>query len=638
MKFGKLHFACAVSALMATSVGSAWGEDAVRPVPEAIVAKFAKLDRNGDRRLSGEEFKSLFPPGQVAVALRDLDLFDLDADGQLSLDEFWSLPTHAIDQRGALPDPLTAVVDQFVGVLDQLFSNWDQEPKRTVPLVEFLGGFSKTLEEPITAQMQRDADPDRDRKITREEARRFVEIQAGVRRSDGKLLREPNGRVCQHVQFQNADLNRDERVTLAEFLERGYAGEKAAEIFQTKDGDHDGSLTWEEWCRFRMHDPIWEFRRIDINLDGQLEPAELLVGTPDWIKVSAKCAFPGFDTDHNGALSLDEYRLTMHSNPVANWNSVISDPDGDGVLTRSEFLYERRVPLLRFVYFGLLDQNGDGQLDPQEFSFKTKTRREFYSLNADGSGWQRMFGLEDFPSLGSPAISPDGKWIAFDGHGPKKDLAEQTMFITDFAGGNLRKLGLGMMPTWSQDGRQLSYSWQGVRVVNADGKDAKEIGNGWGAQWSPDGKRILSYAGLDIVTIDPISRASTTIYNARDNGYRQIFWNMAWSPDSWQVCFKGIKENGFEEIATISVVPGQPRFKVHHSGKNIANDFAWHPDGNRIVFCMHCPERAVTQLYEFNPNNDDAAELVKGQDPKSAITSVCWTPDGKQLIVITGDY
>ena len=202
------------------------GDEPARPAPEAIVAKFGKLDRNADKRLSVDEFRGSLGAAQEAVALRDFDLFDRDADDFLSLDEYWSLPTHATDQRGPLPDPLTAVVDQFVAIMDQFFDNWDKDPTRTVPLNNFLGELSKTLEEPLTAQMQREADPDRDRKVTREEARRFVEIQSGVRRSDGKPLREANGRVYQQIQFLNADMDRDDRVDLNEYLLRGYAGEK----------------------------------------------------------------------------------------------------------------------------------------------------------------------------------------------------------------------------------------------------------------------------------------------------------------------------------------------------------------------------------------------------------------------------
>ena len=639
MRPWKLFAVIAVPLVIAMTVRDLFAEEAARPVPAAIAAKFAKLDRDADKRLSADEYRA--STGQTAESLRDFDLFDRDADDYLSLEEYWSLPTHPLAERGPLPDPLTAVVEQFVGVMDQFFGNWDQEPNRTVPVNKFLAELSKTLEEPNAAQMQREADPNRDQQVTRDEARRFVEIRTGVCRSDGKPIRESNGRIYLQIQFQYADRDHDDRINLAELVEHGFLGANAAETFQTNDLNRDGFLSWEEWCGFRSLDPILDFRSIDANLDGQIDPAEFLVGMPEYFRLVAKFVFPAFDTDRNGTLSLDEYRLTMHCNQVAHWGSVVVDTDGDGVLSLAEFRFENAapVPVLRFVYFGLHDLNHDGVLDPKEFPFKTKARREVYSLNADGSDYKRLFGVEAFPMLGSPSVSPDGKWIAFDAHGPKKTLSEQKLVITDLEGGQVRDMGFGIMPNWSHDGRQLSYSWQGIRIIDADTKESKQVAAGWGAKWSPDGKRLLYYAGLNIYTLDVATEKSTVVYNARGDGYQQIFWNMAWSPDSRRICFKGLKPNGAEELATITADPDKPQLKVHHSGKAIAEcGFPWHPDGNRLIFCSYCRERDQFQLYEVNPNTDDPAQLVKGQDPKTPNYSACWTPDGKRLLVITGDY
>jgi hypothetical protein len=44
------------------------------------------------------------------------------------------------------------------------------------------------------------------------------------------------------------------------------------------------------------------------------------------------------------------------------------------------------------------------------------------------------------------------------------------------------------------------------------------------------------------------------------------------------------------------------------------------------------------QLYEFNPSTDVAPKLVEGQDIARNNTDACWTPDGKRLIVISGDF
>ena len=79
--------------------------------------------------------------------------------------------------------------------------------------------------------------------------------------------------------------------------------------------------------------------------------------------------------------------------------------------------------------------------------------------------------------------------------------------------------------------------------------------------------------------------------------------------------------------------------KVHYSTKaDINADFAWHPDGDRIVFGMFCQERQKTQLYEFNPNLDEPPTLFPGQDESRNHNDVCWTPGGEQLIVVSGDY
>ncbi len=627
----------AMTAVMALS-SVAPAEESAPKVPEAVAANFVRLDRNGDKRLSVDEFRGATALAQAAVALRDFDLFDRDADGFLSLEEYWTLPTGvSANQRGPISDPLTEVVDQFVAVLDGLLDDWDQNPERTIPVGEYLTAFTKTLKEPLTGRMQQEADPNLDRKVSHAEARRFVEIQAGVRRSDGQLLRMPDGRIVQHMQFLNADQNQDDRLDKMEFLARAWSPPgKGSETFDLTDADKDGFVSWLEWSQLRRTDPIGEFRRMDINLDGQLEPAEVLAGTPDWCKLSAQVSFPAFDRDRSGKLSLDEFRLTFFANPIANWHGLIADADEDGFLAREEFFFGGAFPVIRFVYFDMFDANKNGQLDPQEFRFKRKIPREVFALNADGTGWKKLYGIKGFPSLGSPAVSPDGKWIALDGHGPKGDLSGQTMLITDFEGNNLRNLGVGMMPTWSKDGMQLSFSKSGIQVINADGTKQRPLTNGWGAQWSPDGKKIAYYSGLQIMTLDVATEKTTPVYNAKD--YRQIFWNMTWSPDSQRICFKGLKADATEEIATVSIDPDKPQLKVHHSGKSISTDFAWHPNGNRIVFCMYCPERTISQLYEFNPNSAEPAQLLKGQDPATANTSACWTPDGKQLIVITGDY
>ncbi len=633
-----------LAVLLSSVIVGALADDERRATQQAVVNQFAQLDHNGDKRLSMEEFQAVTPKNQVAVAQRDFRLFDVDASGTLTLDEFCTVPIvvpNAV-QRGPLPDPMQGIVEMAVATLDKSFGDWNDKPDVEIDVRQFITAFVASMGNTAVRPIFREADPDQDQQVTREEARRFLEIQLGIRRSDGKLLREPNGRVINYMLYLYVDQNGNDKIERTEFLERSFSGPTAATEFDKSNTDGDDCLSFEEFSTRPGHgvlDPIMEFRQLDANLDARVDPQELLAGTPDWKQKMASSTFPAFDLDRDGTLSLDEYRLSMTANMVLPWQDHLDDQDGDGTLTFGEFKFDPQLqfPLLRFVNFHRLDLNGDRLLEPKEFWFKTKAPDEFFVMNADGTGWQKLFDVAEVPSLGSAAVSPDGKQLAFDGHRAKNGVDGQTILIADLDGKNLRNLGAGMMPNWNKNGTQLTYSSDGIRLMNADGTGSRQLCAGWGAQWSPDGQRIAYYDGLTIMAYDMGTETSAKLYDAAADGFEQIFWNMTWSPDSQRICFKGSRK-GNEEVATVFADPQRPRMKVRYSGKSVIADFAWHPNGDRVVFCAMCAERQKFQIYEFNPDDDGVPQLLRGQDPTTANTSVCWTPDGKRLIVITGDF
>ena len=172
------------------------------------------------------------------------------------------------------------------------------------------------------------------------------------------------------------------------------------------------------------------------------------------------------------------------------------------------------------------------------------------------------------------------------------------------------------------------------------GVDNHHIGRGWGAQFSPDGTRIAFTDNGPIIKVwSTETEQFTTLFDGKEFGYQQIYWNMSWSPDGKKICFKATKADNENEVAMIDADGDQPNLKVLFSTKNHLNaDFAWHPSGKRIVFAtMNLPTK-TTQLFEVDPTMIGPAVLVKGQDPQRNNTDACWTPDGKRLIVISGDY
>lgn len=612
---------------------------AVVAPPEAVVQAFAKSDRNGDRQLSLDEF--LVDRGPAEPARRDFLIFDQDGDSHLSLDEFWSVPpTVHPEVRGPLPDPMQFLVEHVLVSIDKHI-DWTDPPAAKAFTTVFWKRFEKFFKRPADSE----ADPDGDGFVTRDEAWRFLEIQFGVRRSDGKLLRLPDGRVVNYMLYLHADLNRDDKLDKAEFVDRSYGDANVAKQFDEVNVNKDDGISFDEWCLVPwrgVNDPVMEFRQMDKNLDAFVDSQELMAGTPEWKHGFTKYVFPGFDLNRDGKLSLPEYRMSMPANMVQHWQTVHADADGDRALSFNEFKFESPLfPMLRLMYFQRLDLDSNGSLEPNEWSFTVKSVDEFFVMNEDGTGWKSFFKFEGHPACGSPSVSPNGKLIAFDAW-PLKQQGGSALYVMPIEGGEPREVASGMMPNWSGDGKRLACSRSspayGVWLLDLEGDNHLHVGPGWGAQVSPDGNRIAYTEGTALKVYDIPTNKFQTIIEGPMNPYQQIFWNAAWSPDGKRLCFKGLR-GGSMEVATVNMTGDQPKLTVHLSTKlNVNADFAWHPGGKRVIFSMFCPERNHVQMYEFDPDQKDPPTLVKGQDEHRNNTDMCWTPDGKRLIIISGDY
>ncbi len=610
---------------------------------------FALWDRNRDGRLQAAEFAAPAGPFE-REAQRDFRLYDFNADGSLDVAEFATARTvFAAAVLGPLPcDPIVDFVDGLVTVLEERWDKLDTNQDSKLNVDTFVRLLANINQAPLHSVNVQVFDPNADRNVTRAEARTAIEALAGVRRIDGAPLRMPSGIIVNLMHFRHLDRDSSDSLDRDEFLAHPFPENGGAGAFERGDGNADGRISFEEWSRITHPgtvDPVAEFRYLDGDFDGRLSQEELRTRAPDWKQKLTAHLLPAFDADGDGTLSLVEYRFCPAANPLLVWHAPLLDPDNDGKLTFAEFAFgSNEFPLLRWEYFRRFDVNSDGLLDTREFHFHTKEPDALFVLNADGSGWRKLLSLDGYPALGSPAVSPDGKTIVFDAWQVVKNrqVGQSMLWAIDIDGQNPRELCAGQMPSWSPDGRFLACSrgGQGVCIVTADGKDHKQIGQGWGAQWSPDGRRIAFYeSNARVMVYDVETGQLQEVLGTEANPYQQVYWNLTWSPDSTQLCVKGTTSSGAVEIALVNAGGAELGFRVRYSSRTpFHEDFAWHPQGDRVIIAMPCPERGRSQLYEFRPDDDAPPGLLAGQDPERNNTDSAWTPDGRQLIVSSGDY
>jgi dipeptidyl aminopeptidase/acylaminoacyl peptidase len=278
----------------------------------------------------------------------------------------------------------------------------------------------------------------------------------------------------------------------------------------------------------------------------------------------------------------------------------------------------------------------------------------------------QLIGLK---RAGSPAISPDGKLVAYTVREANWDenAYETEIWIADVATGANRQLTSAKKssgaPKWSPDGSRIAFTSdrsdkQQIWLIRPSFGEAEQLtheSEGVGSfAWSPDGTRIA------FTMTDPKSEA----WKDRDKKYGDFeavdedqrlthLWvidveskktkrltkgaftanNFDWSPDGKAIAFDHAVNpdpatSGTYDISVVTVADGAIRPLVTQAGPD--NRPLWSPDGTRIAFTS-----AMAQPFYYYANNRIAVipaaggaitDLTKNFDENPA--PIAWLKDG----------
>jgi Tol biopolymer transport system component len=226
-----------------------------------------------------------------------------------------------------------------------------------------------------------------------------------------------------------------------------------------------------------------------------------------------------------------------------------------------------------------------------------------WTVRPDGSGRDEIGRLRN--NAKRPDVSPNGRFVAFDGAPPgtpaMRDFNIQLMHL-DGTGLRVLTRGSGALDVdarWSPDGRTLSFSrmpggdWKRARVHLVDTRTGavRFFTRGQFARWAPGGTRLVvdaptaeSDGDLFLVSADGRTRERLT-------STKELEQPTDWSRDGRKILFTRYFSEGGSDVFELTLASRTER-RLTHGGRSASA--VWSPAGRRIAFTQE--EGAVTRL------------------------------------------
>ncbi len=263
-----------------------------------------------------------------------------------------------------------------------------------------------------------------------------------------------------------------------------------------------------------------------------------------------------------------------------------------------------------------------------------------FAMNADGTGWKLFFKFPQMGAHGSPSISRDGQWLAYDGwfSSAGQSFGDSHVMVVSLERDQVILLGPGAMPNFGSDNTLMAFSAnrgdvRGVGILTLSTDERKSIDpQGWGAQWSPDGRLIAYYRGRSLMLYDVEKEESREHCQLGD--YLGMYWNSGWAGDSQRLYFTARLAENERAIVSVNIDDKPAELTEHFRGKGLGERVSLHPQEPKLLFQMYSPEARMTQVYLLAVDQENAEPVrLPGQPDSCRNTDATWSHDGTRIFL-----
>jgi eukaryotic-like serine/threonine-protein kinase len=203
-------------------------------------------------------------------------------------------------------------------------------------------------------------------------------------------------------------------------------------------------------------------------------------------------------------------------------------------------------------------------------------------------------------------------------------------------------------PSFSPDGSQVAFSWNGEQQDNTD-IYVKLAGSGTRLRlttdpapdtnpaWAPDGRNIAYVRGASLYLVSPLGGPERKVAEFR----RTIFPAISWTPDGKWLAVTEQEPEGTSGIFLIPVEQGEKRRLTSNAG-SFDHTPALSPDGRFLAYA-HCStysvansESCAVNILALGPDFLPQRQPRGLANQHSSIFGIAWAADGQSLIFASG--